>query len=229
MANTSTSIDLFVKRLKNSKMDTVRDSRYKSKFDCGSFMRGISPKESNHKECILYSYQGELSEKEIVWWFERLKDLDIEATYFGKENGRDVYLYKLEDSFSSMYRLLRFTMVRYAWSTPFTSLVKRMFKVDNNDEFEGIDFWTVFMAYHAVLSKNQYYDATFGLTSAGSYRPETNESMINKFTVKRVGIAASSINNLFLGDGFGVKTTESLDFNDIKLVNRLLSNGKKEK
>jgi len=229
MLDTETTINLYKKGIRNGRLNKFIDPDY-NYFTCGAFMKNICPSQvSTHNDCLLYSTQSPLNTKEKEWWVKKIEEFGIKAEYLGIEKGANVFRYIIEDSYSSVYRLLRFTILRYAWAKPYSKLVKKMYHIETEDKLNGYDFWKIFMLYHAVLSRDDYYDSTFGLTGPNTILNVDNKKMIELFTVNNTGKPqSSSINYLFSGEIilndliFGWSWSKSDEY-----VNKYLENEKK--
>lgn len=205
--HTSTNIQIFRPGLIHGKITlTLEDIGH---FTCGSFMRDIVPKRSlsesinnvNYVDTLIYIddefWKHDL--KLVDWWLNKLKDIDIDSKYLGKEKDIHIIRYRVINSFSSSFRLLRFSLLRYLWACPYRTLVEHMFKIRDSLEIDRKGFWFSFMEYHAQLSNFYNYSSTFGLTE-GNFKVElTDEKFINLCTTKQRGDLG--INNMFSREG----------------------------
>lgn len=203
LLNTGTEILFFDQVIRKHR--ALLEPRSVGFFTCGSFMRNISPKKTIFspkgisEDCLIlirdnrWGFQDNL----VHWWFDKLKELDIYAEYFGKEDNIHYILYKIRKMPSPSVRLLRFTMVRYLWSTPYRTLIEHMYKIKDLKEIKEHGFWPVFMKYHVQLSTFRNYSDVFGLTHSSIVTKFTNQEIIDKFikpTNKDYGI-----NSMFCG------------------------------
>lgn len=217
--NSTTDIDLFEEGIKLGKLN-VRPKKI-GIFTCGSFMRNIKPNikyisQKDGMNTIIYIDHSRWGyEKDLVdWWMSMIKELGIDAEYFGKENDEHVIRYNVIESFNGNMRLLRFTILRYLWSTPYRCLVEHMYTLKDSPEVKKHGFWHVFMVYHARLSLFDGYSSTFGLTYPSKILNISNEDFIARFI--KEGDSKYGINHSFGGDEFGKNKTTSIKFKPIK-------------
>lgn len=203
MATTSTTIEEFIPKIRNGKLILETEKR---SFTCGSFMARMEIKDNSyfksieHKlnKIIVKFVRSKDYSKYVEFWTEKVKDLGLEVDYMGYENDSFLILYTLPNMESGTTRLLRFTILRYLWATPYDTLVQKMYNlVKNKDEiFNKYTFWEVFMLYHPFLQKINGYSSTFGLFSEDTYGFLDNKTFKSLFVIKE-NTKYDSINNRF--------------------------------
>lgn len=185
-------------------------------FTCGAFMRDVLPtnllNEPNidSENCLIWidDTAWELDRKIVNWWLNKIKEFDIDAEYFGKEDAKHYIRYNIRNSFSRSFRLLRFTMLRYLWSTPYRVLVEHMYKEKDSSDVDKHGFWRVFMKYHAQLSTFYHYSDTFGLTHPSTWSDiKSDKAMIDLFITPQKG--DYGINSMFQGEKYSSPRTST--------------------
>lgn len=217
--NSTTDIDLFEESIKQGYL-TIKPKKI-GVFTCGSFMRSILPNsiwesQKNGMDIIIYINNNRWGyDRNIVdWWMNIIKELDIDAEYFGQEGVNHIIRYKVMESFNQNMRLQRFTILRYLWAAPYRLIIEHMYTLKDSPEVKKHGFWHVFMKYHLQLSCFSNYSTTFGLTYGRKDVTISNKSFINKFLEK--GNSKFGINQNFEGEDSGLSKTNSTKFKTIK-------------
>jgi len=206
MAITDTEVSIFTSKILEGKIGKL--ALAKDTFTCGAFMKNVMEdssyigEEKSTKEVMVSVKKGMTSEEVLIYWIDKIKELGVQAEYFGLEKEKYNILYTVPKTNSPVTRLLYFTILRYGWAKPYVSLVKVLMDKENSDkkikeEIKKEGYWTVFSKYHISLSKRNDYSSTFGLSNSCTTKIVQNDSFIKMFDPKNTLLSFDSINNRY--------------------------------
>ena len=198
--NTDTALTFYKKQIKSGKVE-VKAVDYGS-FSCGAFVSDLYNKNkynSDKDSAIVRIKKPGNAKKILEFWTERVKDIGIDAEYFGLENNKHIILYKIPNTESKVTRLLHFTILRYGWAKPYSDLVKLLFLLSQRvDDYKDPKyFWEKFFFYHNYLQNDVTYSSTFGLLVKNERRLISYEELLKVMDVNFELDKFDSINTRF--------------------------------